>query len=214
VSELGGANGRAVLRDMARDGTIEMVLFDLDGTLIHSGVAFGPYRERLGITGDILAGIQELPEGQQSEKWDIIMEYEHQLGIHAQPAPGAGDLLSFLRKKGIRTGVITRSTADHAERMLTDHGLMVDTFIGRGDSRPKPHPDGIHLLLDRYGIGTDHAVMVGDFIWDLLAARNAGVLSVLVMQDHSRPHVKDADVVVDSLGEFLEILRSTGDRID
>ena len=50
--------------------------------------------------------------------------------------------------------------------------------------------------------------MVGDFIWDLLAARNAGVLSILVMLEHSRPHVGEADVVVDSLEELLDILRS------
>jgi len=202
--------GRARLKRLAEDGTLEMVLFDLDGTLIHSGVPFTPYRDRLGITGDVIGGIRSLPEREQQEKWSIIMEYEQALETNARPASGAHDLLVYLRDRKIRTGVITRSTGAYAKRQIEKWDFSVDASIGREDATPKPDPDGLLHLLDRYGVRPGRAIMVGDFIWDLLAARNAGILSVLVVMEHSRRYVGDADVVVRSLDELLELISVPG----
>ena len=200
------SRGRARLDRLVVGGNLGMVLFDLDGTLIHSGVPFAPFRERLGITGDVIGGIHALPEEEQEEKWEIIREYEGELERHARPAPGARKLLACLRARGIRTGVITRSTSAYARRMIRRWEFGVDASMGREDASPKPHPDGVLSLLGQFGIPAAQALMVGDFIWDILAARNARVLSVLVVMEHSRRFVGEADIVVRSLGELQGLL--------
>ena len=198
--------GRAALRDLIANEKLEMVLFDLDGTLIHSGVPFTPYRDRLGMTGDVIGGIGNLSANEQQEKWAIIMEYERELEAHARPAPGAHDLIMYLRDQGIRTGVITRSTGEYAKRQIEKWDLAVDYSIGREDTVPKPDPKGLFHLLDTFGILPERSIMVGDFIWDVLAARNAGILSVLVVMEHSKPYIREADIVVRSLQELLDLV--------
>ena len=198
--------GRKRLEEMIEKGELKGIIFDLDGTLLRSDVAFGPYRERLGIKGDVIAGIQALNSEEQGKKWEIIGEYEKELERCSHPAPGAERLLSLLLERGIKTGVITRSTGRHARILLERHNLKVGISIGREDTRPKPHPDGISYLLDMLGIGPKNAIMVGDFLWDILAGREAGLLTVLVVLEHSLPYIREADVVMESLNELCELL--------
>ena len=198
--------GRRELLGLVENGRLKGVIFDLDGTLIHSGVPFGPYRDRLGIEGDVIAGIARLPSNAREEKWSIIAEYERELEAHARPAPWVRELLGHLRERGMHIGVITRSSGEYARRMLRKHCLDVDLALGREDIRPKPDPDGLHYLLEQFRILPENAVMVGDFLWDVLAGKNAGMLTVLVVLEHSLPYVDRADVVVHSLGELDQLL--------
>ena len=200
------SRGRRELFEMVEKEQLKGVIFDLDGTLIHSGIPFAPYRDRLGIVGDVIAGIERLPPDARKEKWSIIEEYERELEAHAGPTPGSRELLRHLRDRGIRIGVITRSSGEYARRMIRKHDLLVDHSIGREDIRPKPEPDGLHFLVDRFGIGPRNAIMVGDFLWDILAGKNAGMLTVLVVLEHSLPFMDKADVVVGSLRELQKLL--------
>jgi len=202
--------GRGRLRKMVEHRHLRAVIFDLDGTLIQSRVPFAPYRDRLGIDGDVIAGIEALPGDEQAEKWSIIAEYEMELQNNSKVALGATELLEYLNDGGMGTGVITRSTGSHARMLIQKHDLDIGLSIGREDTRPKPHPEGIHYLLQQLGTHPDHAIMVGDFLWDILAGRNAGLLTVLVLQEHSIPFADEADVVVGSLIELLDLLRTEG----
>lgn len=204
---LDDGKGRKHLIHMVQAGELKAVLFDLDGTLIHSGVAFSPYRERLDIQGDVIQGIMKLPPVQQKEKWDIIQEYEQELQRRSKPALGAMKLLAYLKETGVKTAVITRSTGSHARALIMQHSLDIALAIGRDDITPKPDPKGIFYLLDKLGIEKEHAIMVGDFLWDMLAGKNAGIPTVMVLQDHSKPYAAMADVVVGSLSELDELLR-------
>jgi len=206
------AVGRRKLANLVMNHGLECVIFDLDGTLIHSGVSFTPYRTRLEIEGDVIAAINTLPEEKQREKWKIIDEYENELQENARPAPGAKLILYYLREHGIKVGVATRSTGVHARKLITQLGLDVDLFIGREDTQPKPHPDGIHYLLKELKVNPEDAIMVGDFLWDMLAGRNAGLLTVLVLQEHSVPYVDKADIVVCSLTELLKLIKNSMDN--
>ncbi len=198
------------LQRIMREGRLKSVIFDLDGTLVRADIPFGPYRERLGIQGDVLAGIEALPEDEQGKKWEIIMEYEREMEKHSRPAPGAYRLLNLLRENDIRTGVITRSTGNHARLLLERHNLRVDIYIGREDAPPKPQPDGILYLLEKLNVMPENAIMVGDFLWDILAGKRAGLFTVLVVLEHSRPYIERADLTVESLEELAEILKTAG----
>lgn len=194
------------LRDMMREKRLKGIIFDLDGTLVQANVPFLPYRKRLGIEGDVLAGIKAFPENEQREKWEILMEYEREMERHSQPAPGVHRLINILKKSGIKMGVITRSTGEHARRLLQKYHLDIDYFIGREDTIPKPQPDGINYLLRKLNVKAGNAIMVGDFLWDILAGKRAGLFTVLVVLEHSIPYIAEADLAVESLEELADIL--------
>ncbi len=198
-------SGQVRLGHMISNDELRAVIFDLDGTLLRSDVSFAPYREKLGFQGDIIAGILDLPPEEQEEKWKIVARYEDELQRCSRPAPGAIRILNLLHEKGIRTGVITRSTRGHARSLIEKFDLMVDVYLGRGDIAPKPSPDGIHHLLRKFQVSQQNAIMVGDFLWDILAGRNAGILTVLITLPHSLQYADQADVTIDSLEQLCNM---------
>lgn len=201
----GSASGRARFRHLLSNDELKAVIFDLDGTLLRSDVSFAPYREELGFQGDIIAGIHDLQPKEQKEKWEIVARYEDELQRCSRPAPGAQHILELLHERRIKIGVITRSTREHASSLIGKYNLLVDDFLGREDITPKPSPDGIHYLLRKFQVEQINAIMVGDFIWDILAGKNAGILTVLITLPHSMQFADQADVTVDSLEQLYDM---------
>ena len=100
-----------------------------------------------------------------------------------RPLPGAVDLLAFLRAEGIPHGIATsgrRPEIDASLDALEVPGDMV--VVDRGDVlRAKPEPDLFLACQERLGVAIPDCYVVGDAVWDLLAARRAGMLSVGVL---------------------------------
>ena len=100
-----------------------------------------------------------------------------------RPLPGAADLLAALTERGVPWAIATsgyRATAFHALDML---GLPEDApMITRDMVRhAKPDPDLFLAAAAALGVDPGHAWVVGDSVWDLLAARRAGALGVGLM---------------------------------
>jgi phosphoglycolate phosphatase-like HAD superfamily hydrolase len=78
-------------------------------------------------------------------------------------------------------GVVTTSPRPYAERLLEHLGLDVPVLVAYHDvGRRKPHPDPILRALEILGVPPTRAAHVGDRAEDDVAARAAGVASVLV----------------------------------
>src|SRR5260370_22966082 len=100
-----------------------------------------------------------------------------------RPVPGGADLLAALTERGVQWAIATsgyRATALHALHML---GLPEDApMITRDMVRhAKPDPDLFLAAAAALGVDPGHAWVVGDSVWDLLAARRAGALGVGLM---------------------------------
>lgn len=97
--------------------------------------------------------------------------------------PGARTLLERLRTQ-YRLGVVTTRSREEAERMLNATGLrdLFDVIITRDDTRRlKPHPAPIRLAAERLNVPVENALMVGDTQMDVRAARAAGALAAAVL---------------------------------
>ncbi|MGO9503383.1 MAG: HAD family hydrolase, partial [Streptosporangiaceae bacterium] len=97
--------------------------------------------------------------------------------------PGAADLLAALTGHGIRWAIATsgyRATADHALALLR---LPADApMITRDVVRhAKPDPDLFLAAAALLDVEPRHAMVIGDSVWDMLAARRAGALGVGVL---------------------------------
>ena len=97
-----------------------------------------------------------------------------------RPLPGALELVGWLRGAGVPFGIATSGRRPDIDRSLEVLGLSSDVVVvSRGDvERAKPEPDLFLACQERMGVRREDVYVVGDAVWDLLAARRAGMLSV------------------------------------
>jgi phosphoglycolate phosphatase-like HAD superfamily hydrolase len=90
------------------------------------------------------------------------------------------ELLTFLRAEGIPHGIATSGRRPEIDASLEALGVPPETLVvDRGDVlRAKPEPDLFLACQERLGVAIQDCYVVGDAVWDLLAARRAGMLSV------------------------------------
>ncbi len=215
------------------DIPLKAVLFDLDGTLIDSkkdiAAAANAARVHFGmpalpletVTGYIGWGIEHLnrktlgtddPE-RLSEGLKVLKGYYRDHCVDQTLLfPGARELLDFLKKRGVRMGLV--SNKPHEFTLITLDRLGLSPYFGvalGADATPnkKPHPEPLLTALQRLGASPSEAVMIGDSPVDVQAARAAGMRVGVVSHGFVAKeylNAADPDWLVDSLEEFLEIL--------
>lgn len=172
-------------------------VFDLDGTLTLAQHDFPAIRRELGVPADadILTYMATLPAADYTAMKAQLDAIELRLAAEVEPAPGAVELVRQLREQGRRLGILTRNLQVVARSTLSCLGILdcfaAEDVLGREDAAPKPSPDGIHQLLDRWQLSPDEAVMVGDFRFDLEAGRAAGSRTCLILPDNPWPELAD-----------------------
>jgi HAD superfamily hydrolase (TIGR01549 family) len=189
---------------------IRAVIFDLDGTITEPFLDFDAIREEMGIGrhgGPVLEAMEKMtPE--QRRRAEAILHYHEDRAVAASTLNGgARETLSGLSRRGIRIGVLTRNRKCNAQTIAQKHGLHFDMIVGREDGPVKPDAFGVRHLCEGFGVAPAETLFVGDYLHDLLCARAAGAVAVL-LATHPRaaefaPH---ADFVVRSLGEILQII--------
>jgi HAD superfamily hydrolase (TIGR01509 family) len=97
-----------------------------------------------------------------------------------RPLPGACELLADLRQQGIVHGVATSGRRPDIDLSLEALGIGPETVVvERGDvGRAKPEPDLFLACAERLGVPPGECYVVGDAVWDLLAARRASMLGI------------------------------------
>jgi HAD superfamily hydrolase (TIGR01509 family) len=172
-------------------------VFDLDGTLTIAQHDFPAIRLELGIPADqdILGYIAAQPELERRALDAWLDAIEMRLAAEVEAAEGAAELIRDLHGRGVRLGILTRNLQGVARRSLEVLGVL-DCFapadvLGRGEALPKPHPDGIHQLADRWGLAAKDMIMVGDYRFDLEAGRAAGCQTCLLHPENLWPDLTD-----------------------
>jgi HAD superfamily hydrolase (TIGR01549 family) len=179
------------------------LIFDLDGTLVdtvyahvfawqcafaEADMAIDGWRihRRIGMSGGLFtrAAGRELGHDLDPQEATALQarhgELFRQLLPKRRPLPGAVELLRFLRENKIVFGIATSGSRPEINASLDaleiDDGVLV---VERGDvMRAKPEPDLFLACQQRLGARVEDCYVVGDAVWDLLAARRAGMLSI------------------------------------
>lgn len=185
-------------------------VFDLDGTLTVAAHDFDAIRRELGLpSGEpILEALARLPERESAPLHARLAHIETGIAERARPQPGARAALLALRERGATLGILTRNKRDLALISLEAAGLAglfaPEDVLGRDEAAPKPSPDGLNLLLTRWGAPGADAVMVGDYLFDLLAGRAAGTATVLFDPSSAFPWREHADRCVSRLDALVQ----------
>jgi len=178
------------------------LIFDLDGTLVDTVYAhvFAWQRalaeaslpidgwrihRRIGMSGGLFtrAVARELGRPLTAGEVDALQarhgELFRELLPERRPLPGAVELLGELRDVGIPHGIATSGRRPEIDASLDALGVGADTVVvERGHvERAKPEPDLFLACAERLGVAPDECYVVGDAVWDLLAARRARMLS-------------------------------------
>lgn len=214
----------------------QAILFDLDGTLIDSAgdirAAVNELLARQGlgplsledVKGMIGQGVKvtvdrafracgRLLDSEALERENFVMLdiYADHLTDFTELMPAAAETLEQLNEDGVRLGVATNKPQRAAEAVLDHFGLIrhLDTVVG-GDAgvAKKPAPDILHAALERLGVESWNALMVGDSISDVASARAAGMSVVVIRGGYTSVPVEKlgADRVLESLAELSEAL--------
>jgi HAD superfamily hydrolase (TIGR01509 family) len=184
-------------------------IFDMDGTLTCSVHDFDAIRGRLGLPSGtpLLEAVAAAPPAEAKRLREGITAWEWEMAERARAGPGVSALLTHLAAAGYRLGVLTRNRRDIALRTLAvtslGHHFSADDVLGRGDAAPKPAPDGIQRLLERWRAAPSDAVMIGDYLYDLQAGRAAGVATVYIDRAHTGRWSAWADRTVRRLDALL-----------
>ncbi|CAA0082926.1 N-acetylmuramic acid 6-phosphate phosphatase [Zhongshania aliphaticivorans] len=185
--------------------TISAIFFDLDGTLVDSGLNFKDLRQQLGWPEnvDLLAYLAKLPCPQERAKaQQIIHEFEMVGAASATWMPGAKTLLDDLFNAGLATGIVTRNT--RAAFDVCCHRLAIPPIevITREDAPAKPDPTGLLDLAARLSVAPENAMYVGDYIYDLEAAKASGMYRCLYDPSGESVFAAQADICIRHFDEL------------
>jgi phosphoglycolate phosphatase len=141
----------------------------------------------------------------------LLTYYKANISVHSKPFPGALDALDDLGARGAKVAIVTNKFESFAIKLLSELGLLDRflTVIGgdtMGPGRAKPAADPIIEMIARCGGG--RAAFVGDSIFDIDAAKNAGVPNIACSFGFLMQPVEDlnADAVIDHYDELIPTL--------
>jgi HAD superfamily hydrolase (TIGR01509 family) len=121
---------------------------------------------------------------------------------------GARKALGALRKAGIRIGILTRNKQSNVFAVAKKHGLKFDAVVDRDDGPVKPDGFGVLRLCEQFGVKPQETLVVGDYLFDLVCARAAGAVAVLLANHHRADEfAKHADFTIERVDQVLEIIK-------
>ena len=217
------------------------LLFDLDGTLIdsvythvlawrealeESGIDLPVWRihRRIGMSGGLFvrALTRETGRGLTDQEVAKLQQlhtaaYERQAS-HVRPLPGARELLETLRRQGVPFAVATSGDAVSARVGLAMLAFSSDIPSVNRDqvAYAKPNPDLFLAAAALLGVAVEQSIVVGDSIWDMLAAQRARALGVgLLSGGYGREELQLAGAyrVYEEPADLLNHLDELGIRV-
>lgn len=186
------------MRAETKPAAIELLIFDLDGTLVDSemdlALSVNAVREQMGMAplpiervasyvGQGVTVLMQRALGEQAPQETVekavalfLETYRAHMLDHTVPYPGVREALDELGSK--KRAVLTNKPVHFSKAMLA--GLGMDHYFsyiygGNSFDQKKPDPVGVFRLMEDLNVPRDATLVVGDSDTDVLTGRNAGV---------------------------------------
>jgi HAD superfamily hydrolase (TIGR01549 family) len=187
---------------------IRGVVFDLDGTVVVERHDYEAIRRELGFPPGLplLEEVEKLPPPRRTLARQVLLKHEQAAADQASLNPGVRAFLDRLDRHRIRRGLLTRNTRATAEAVLVRCGLRFEPVVAREDAPFKPSPHGLWHICRVWGMEPTEVLMIGDYLYDLEAGRNAGTHTALVTHGRDLAFADLADLTFPSFEELPDQL--------
>jgi phosphoglycolate phosphatase len=210
----------------------DLLIFDLDGTLIDSKEdlvnsvnAMLASKGREALPQDIVASyvgngapmlvkraLPELSEDEHLEALQFFLDYYREHMLDATTLyPGVREALDRLQRERVPMAILTNKPVRFSVRLIAGLGLAEHFFQiygGNSFEEKKPHPIGIERLIAESGADRARTVMVGDSAVDVLTARAASVQACGVAWGFQPETFAQAqpDFIIDDMRRLAEMV--------
>lgn len=179
------------------------VLLDWDGVIAETSLDFSGIREKYfdGRRVPLLEAAERLPEERRFQFHRDVEALEVEGADHAVPVPGARELIEWLEAREKPWGIVSRNCRAAIDLAALRCGITLPPVTLSRDHGPvKPDPEALWLAAEMIAAPAGGCVFVGDFIYDLIGGRRAGMRTILVQRaeddwlpwtDVAYPHVTD-----------------------
>ena len=189
---------------------IKAVVFDMDGTLVDSALDFAAICRDIGWPAGtpLLEQLALLDDPQQFSRADnIIRQHELQGAAKATWMPGAEQCLHTLRASNIPLALLTRNMREATCLTIQRLQMPIEHVLTREDCAAKPDPAGLLQLATKLQLSVEQMIYVGDYIYDIEAAANAGMMSCLYLNAHNQHFAPQADWVFSHFDQLTQALQ-------
>jgi HAD superfamily hydrolase (TIGR01509 family) len=208
----------------------KLVIFDLDGTLLSLPINYENLREELKtifkpfgvetefkpILDAVNVALSTVRQKHGSETFQemsmnvhgLLEKYEIAAANEAKVIAGAKETLGKLKQLDLKLGIFSRTGRQAVVSALKKAGLeqYFDVIVAREDTKEqKPSPEGLKKILTMFGLKAEDAIVVGDHIFDIMAAKELGIKSIAIQNERiSLDALKKAKayLIVNSISEI------------
>ena len=204
--------------------SISTILFDWDGTIVDSAqLGLNAYYKVFAELGCEFS--EEIYQASYSPNWYTTYEALRLPKEHWQKADdlwrlyydaqtpqlieGAADTLAKMHANGYRLGVVSSGNDDRVNREIDQFGLR-DLFevvmCHEHITQRKPHPEGLHLALERMAVSPNEAAYVGDAPEDIQMGKEARVLTIGIRGNYpcsARLLAAEPDIYLQSIHDLM-----------
>jgi len=211
---------------------MKAVIFDLDGTLLDVREAFywqfqelTKYFDGAPVSREMIAAAshgttEQIVRGlvrNTKVPFDDILRHHHNLRVeacnrHLRLYEGVDELLPILKRMDIKVAALTSGNGltVWCLHKTNIHGHFDAIVTATDVTHPKPHPEGIDIILEKLNIEPHEAIMVGDTVVDILVGKNAGLKKTIGVS-HGFGNIDalrtaGADHVVHDIPSILDVL--------
>ena len=196
--------------------SIKAVIFDLDGTITEPFFDFDAIREEMGLernSGPVLEAMEKMSPEHRQRAEEILHFHERQAVTESRLNTGAKETFRALGEWGIHIGILTRNKRSNALAIARQHGLKFDAVVDREDGPVKPDAFGVLRICEQFGVRPQETLLVGDYLFDLLCAKAAGAVAVLLSNSsQANEFAKHADFVIETIDQILQIIENSENR--
>jgi HAD superfamily hydrolase (TIGR01509 family) len=191
---------------------IKAVVFDFDGTITKPYFNFALIKDEIGMPRDrlIIEYLEDKDEEFVRHANDVLDKWEMKAAREAELNPNVLEILSLLKRKDIKTAVLTRNKRESLDIVMQKFPLSFDYIHTRDIEPVKPDPASMQAVIDNLGIAGNATLTIGDYDHDIKCGKDAGTWTMYLTNGNgdSQNLSVEPDYIIKDFFEGHEIISS------